>query len=180
MLREEAERDRTLTVEKPGAQLASLGSTIALATCRSRVSDAQLRLEKAADAIATLGSRLDAALEVLDALRPDMDEIEGRLLSAASATSPPLGEAACVRALTGLVEALERRTREVLEDPGGLYEAFFLRCALAGAPVTVQGAEREVRGRWTGLHPELGLRVEGEGRTRHLAVAHVRDVRSGG
>ena len=46
-----------------------------------------------------------------------------------------------------LVEALERRTREVLEDPGGLYEAFFLRCALAGAPVTVQGAEREVRGR---------------------------------
>lgn len=79
-----------------------------------------------------------------------------------------------------LVEALERRTREVLEDPGGLYEAFFLRCALAGAPVTVQGAEREVRGRWTGLHPELGLRVEGEGRTRHLAVAHVRDVRSGG
>ncbi|MDG1984227.1 MAG: biotin--[acetyl-CoA-carboxylase] ligase [Planctomycetota bacterium] len=75
-----------------------------------------------------------------------------------------------------LVETLERRTREVIEDASLLFSEFFERCALAHARVTVEGAEQEVTGSWTGLDPFLGLRIDAAGRARHLPVAHVRSV----
>ncbi|MEM6673597.1 MAG: biotin--[acetyl-CoA-carboxylase] ligase [Planctomycetota bacterium] len=77
-----------------------------------------------------------------------------------------------------LAGALEARIGAMTESPTEEYRAFFERSLGAHEPVGVTVGETEVRGTWTDLTPDQGLRIAADdGRIRHVSIAHARDVR---
>lgn len=109
--------------------------------------------------------------------------VDGELRSERAVTSlEEMGSGIDVEAAEELaLEALSARLEEANKDVNALYAAFFARCLQAGQIVEVSAPGSTVVGRWTGISPDLGLRIDAldpsAGRVRHVPIAHVRDVK---